>query len=117
MEYKYQDLVVSSPWLRRGPEAKKRQGTTPSKKKYMTQQEVAEYFGVSVGTVINWRKAGLLDFFRAPKSTRVMYPTESVLEFERRCIHRVEPPRRHRVVDEMRKRPGMSSKPRKKWRI
>lgn len=110
MEFK----VVSSPWLRE-PEAEKRQGTVS--KKYMTQQEVAEYFGVSVGTVINWRKAGQLDFFRAPKSTRVMYPTESVLEFERRCTRRTEPPRRHRVVDEMRKRPEVSSKPRKEWRI
>ncbi|HDM75097.1 MAG TPA: DNA-binding protein [Deltaproteobacteria bacterium] len=114
MEFKYQDVVVSSPWLR-VPEAKKTQGILS--KKYMTQQEVADYFGVSVGTVINWRKAGELDFFRPPGSTRVMYPRESVLEFERRCIHRVEPPRRHRVIDEMRKRPGMSSKPRKEWRI
>ena len=114
MEFKYQDVVVSSPWLR-VPEAKKTQGILS--KKYMTQQEVAEYFGVSVGTVINWRKAGELDFFRPPGSTMVMYPRQSVLEFERRCMRRVEPPKRHIVVDEMRKRPGMSSKPRKEWRI
>ena len=114
MEFKYQDLVVSSPWLR-VPEAKKMQGILS--KKYMTQQEVADYFGVSVGTVINWRRAGELDFFRPHGSTRVMYPMESVLEFERRCMHRVEPARRHRVIDEMRKRPGVSSKPKKEWRI
>jgi len=114
MKFAAKDLVVSSPWLR-GPEARKRQGTLS--KKYMTQQEVAEYFGVSLGTVIRWREAGELDFFRPHGSTRVMYPRESVLEFERRCMRRVEPPKRHIVVDEMRKRPGMSSKPRKEWRI
>ena len=114
MEFRSKEVVISSPWLR-VPEAKKRQGKHSNK--YMTQEEVAKYFGVSVGTVINWRKSGKLDFFRPSGSTRVMYPRESVLEFEQRCIHRVEPPRRHRVVDKIRKRPGMSSNPKKEWRI
>ena len=114
MKFAAKDLVVSSPWLR-GPEARKRQGTLS--KKYMTQQEVAEYFGVSVGTVINWRKAGELDFFRPHGSTRVMYPVESVLEFEQRYLHRNKPPKGQKKVIEMRKKPGVSSKPRKEWRI
>ena len=43
-------------------------------KKYLTQQEVADLFRVSPGTVKNWRDAGLLDYFQVPGSSRVLYP-------------------------------------------
>ena len=51
------------------------------KNELWTQSEVAEYFRVSGNTIKNWRNRGLLTFFRAPGSTRVLYLRDEVLEF------------------------------------
>ena len=52
-------------------------------KKYMTQQEVADYFRVVPATIKNWREKGFLTFWQAPGSTRVLYLRKSVEDFER----------------------------------
>jgi hypothetical protein len=52
-------------------------------KKYLTQQEVADLFRVKPGTVKNWREAGYLDYFQVPGSSRVLYPAETINQFER----------------------------------
>lgn len=49
--------------------------------KFWTQSEVANHFRVSENCVRNWRNRGLLSFFRAPGSTRVLYLRDEVLEF------------------------------------
>ena len=48
---------------------------------YLTQQEVANFLRVSAGTVKNWRERGLLSFWQAPGSTRVLYFAEEVKDF------------------------------------
>ena len=52
--------------------------------KYLTQEEVAMRFRVSQSTVKNWRDAGLLAYLQPPGSSRVIYPRESVDEFEKK---------------------------------
>ncbi len=52
-------------------------------KKYLTQQEVAALFRVKPGTVKNWRDAGYLDFFQVAGSSRVLYPADTINQFER----------------------------------
>ncbi len=59
----------------------KEEHTQKLDKQYLTQQEVADIFRVTPNTVRNWRKAGLLDFFQVPCSTRVLYPAQSVERF------------------------------------
>ena len=49
--------------------------------KYWTQAEVAKHFRISENCVRNWRNRGLLSYFRAPGSTRVLYLRDEVLEF------------------------------------
>ena len=50
-------------------------------KELWTQNEVAEYFRVSCNTVKNWRERGLLSFFRAPGSTRILYLADEIKDF------------------------------------
>ncbi len=54
--------------------------------KYLTQREVADRFRVTPSTIINWRERGLLTYFQAPSSSRILYPIESVEELERLSI-------------------------------
>jgi hypothetical protein len=49
---------------------------------YYTQQEVAEMFRVSQGTVIKWRQLGYLEYLRPPGSSRVLYTVSSVERFQ-----------------------------------
>jgi len=46
-----------------------------------TQNEVAKYFRVVPGTVKNWREQGLLKYWQAPGSSRVLFASEDVREF------------------------------------
>jgi len=86
--------------------------------KYMTQQEVADLFRVRPGTIKNWRDAGLLEYLQPPGSTRVLYPRESVEEFERQHTKKrakVIPFRRPAEIKRI--KPEVSTKPKKVWRI
>ena len=46
-----------------------------------TQSEVAEYFRVVSGTVKNWRGQGLLSYWQAPGSSKVLYYRDEVRDF------------------------------------
>jgi predicted site-specific integrase-resolvase len=86
--------------------------------RYLTQQEVALLFRVSLSTVKNWRDAGLLDYFQPPGSTRVLYPKDSVEEFERQSIKKAKVLAFKRP-DPVKKEVGraLSSTRIKKWRL
>jgi len=85
--------------------------------KYMTQQEVADLFRVQPATVKNWRDAGYMEYFQPPGSSRVLYPKESIDEFERRFTKKAKVIELKRPAEIKREMPGMSSKPQKDWRI
>lgn len=51
-----------------------------------TQNEVANYFRVVPGTIKNWRERGLLSYWQAPGSTRILYRKEEVLAFQEKNI-------------------------------
>jgi hypothetical protein len=85
--------------------------------KYLTQQEVADLFRVKPATVKNWREAGLLDYFQPPGSSRVLYPRESVEKFERSYTQKAKVIPFRRPAEIKGTKPGVSSKPRKEWRI
>jgi hypothetical protein len=50
-------------------------------KELWKQKEVAEYFRVVSGTVKNWREKGLLRYWQAPGSSKVLYYSDDVRKF------------------------------------
>jgi predicted site-specific integrase-resolvase len=86
--------------------------------KYLTQQEVADLFRVRPGTVKNWRDAGYLDYFQVPGSSRVLYPAETINQFEKQHIKRAKVIEFRRPEQVKREEPGLSSnRIKKRWRI
>jgi len=49
-----------------------------------TQSEVAEYFRVVSGTVKNWREQGLLSYWQAPGSSKVLFYRDEIKAFRDR---------------------------------
>jgi excisionase family DNA binding protein len=86
-------------------------------RKYMTQEEVALLFRVSQSTVKNWRDAGLLGYLQPPGSTRVLYPRDSVQQFEEQHTKKAKVLEFKRPTEIKRKKPGVSSRPEQEWRI
>ena len=53
------------------------------KQQFLTQKEVAEYFRVSQGTIINWRNQGLLSYWRVPVGKTVLYFRDEIKDFRK----------------------------------
>jgi len=91
-------------------EEKEKNGTL-----YLTQTEVADKFRVTPSTILNWRRRGLLEYFQAPGSTRVLYPAQAVERFEREHIKKEKGGPKPTEIK--RERPEISTKPKQEWRI
>ena len=52
-------------------------------KRYLRQKDLAERWQCVPGTIINYRKKGLLKYFRLPGSTNIYYYLDEVEELER----------------------------------
>ena len=50
-------------------------------KELWTQNEVSDYFRVVPGTVKNWREQGLLSYWQAPGSSKVLFFRDDIKEF------------------------------------
>ena len=50
-------------------------------KELWTQSEVAGYFRVVPGTVKNWREQGLLRYWQAPGSSKVLFFRDDIKDF------------------------------------
>jgi predicted site-specific integrase-resolvase len=85
--------------------------------KYLTQNEVADRFRVTPSTIKNWRDEGKLEYFQVPGSTRVLYPRESIEDFERQHTKKAKVLEFRRPAEIKRIKPEVSSKPQKEWRI
>jgi hypothetical protein len=85
--------------------------------RFLTQSELALRFRVSPSTIKNWRDQGKLEYFQPDGSSRVLYPRESVEAFERRFTRRVKTIERRKPAEVKREVHGMSSNPKKEWRI
>jgi excisionase family DNA binding protein len=84
---------------------------------YLTQEEVAMRFRVSQSTVKNWRDAGLLGYFQPPGSSRVLYPRETVDEFEKQHTKKAKILEFKRPAEVKKGKPEVSPKSEKEWRI
>ncbi len=82
---------------------------------YLTQQEVAARFRVAQSTVKNWRVRGLLRYFQAPGSKRVLYPVTAVEELEKKSIKQTKGVVRPTEIKG--RRPRVPAQPQKVWRV
>lgn len=85
---------------------------------FLTQQEVASYFKVVPATIKNWRDRGLLSYWQAPGSTRVLYYSSGVKEFrDKNTFNKKGGDVERKAVRVKREKPDISSTPSKQWRI
>ncbi len=85
---------------------------------WITQKELASRWHVSQGTIINWRDAGQLPFFRLPGASKVLYPMDEIFELENQNATTIKEVRRKQkqLTESQRKKPVVSAK-KKDWRI
>jgi hypothetical protein len=87
-------------------------------KKLWTQQEVADYLRVVPSTVKNWRDRGLIKFWQAPGSTRILYFENDIKDFIEKNTNGVKGGQQHNKNALIkREKPVVSAKPEKAWRI
>jgi len=85
--------------------------------RFLTQSELALRFRVSPSTIKNWRDQGKLEYFQPDGSSRVLYPVESVAEFERRFTQRAKVIERRKPAEVKKGKPEVSPKSQREWRI
>ena len=89
-----------------------------TEKKYLTQKQLAERYSTSESTIKNWRDRGYLPFFRLPGSNRVLYPLDGIIEAELQFTTPAkEVKNRQQSAERKRKKPVISTTPKKEWRI
>lgn len=79
-----------------------------------TQAEVADRFRVTASTVKNWRDRGLLAYFQAPGSRRILYPADAIIVFEKQSTKNSAAIKPKGIT---RERPDVSPRPKADWRI
>ncbi len=89
------------------------------KKDLWTQKEVADYFRVVPSTVKNWRNRGLIKYWQAPGSSRVLYFADEIKDFRDvntfNCKGGVQ--NKNKIKAIKREKPVVSANPEKEWRI
>ena len=90
---------------------------TETKKNYWNQQELAERYGVSKGTISKWTKDGHLPNLRFPGSTRILYPIDDVISAEAKHTTKAKEVE-DRVLQSVieRKKPVVSTTPQTEWK-
>ena len=84
-------------------------------KELWTQNEVAKFFRVVPGTVKNWREQGLLSYWQAPGSSKVLFFRDEIREFKNK--HTISKKGDDKPRAEIKKvKPSVSSE-KKEWRI
>lgn len=64
-------------------------------KKYYSEAEVCELFGVSKRTVARWRETGQIGYLRTPGSQTIRYTAQHLADFEKRHDHKAKGRRPH----------------------
>lgn len=97
----------------------KKNDVTEKNNKYLTQAQLAERWHVSPGIIINWREDGRIRFFQVPGTSKKLYPVAGIIELENQNTTTVkEVSNKQKQPTELkRKKPVMSAKPQKEWRI
>lgn len=86
---------------------------------YFTQRQLAERWHVSQGTIINMRRAGKLPVFPVPGTNRILFPVHKIELLEKlKTINEKETTEKRTNGQKLRrKKPVISDKPTKVWRV
>lgn len=87
------------------------------KKELWTQQEVADYFRVVPSTIKNWRDRGLIKYWQAPGSTRVLYFADEIRDFRDNNTFNGKGNAQGKKPAVKREKPVVSPNPARVWRI
>lgn len=87
------------------------------KKDFLTQKEVADLFRVVPSTVKNWRDRGLIKYWQAPGSTRVLYFADEIKDFRDNNTFNGKGGIQTKKKAVTREKPVVSANPKKEWRI
>ena len=83
-----------------------------------TQSEVADYYRVVSATVKNWRDQGLLSYWQAPGSSRVLYFREDIKLFKEKNTVQRKGGGRLKLMNGIKiGKPVVSTEPIEDWRI
>ena len=85
------------------------------KKELWTQSEVADYYRVVSATVKNWRDQGLLSYWQAPGSSKVLFYRDEIIDFRKQYTV-LKKGGKKPVVEIKRVKPIVSPS-QKEWRI
>jgi hypothetical protein len=90
-----------------------------SQKVYLTQTELADRWRCSEGTIINYRKKGLLPYFRLPECSKILYKVDDVEQIEQQNATRKgvdsNSHQNNQLKHQKRERPVVSAN--RDWRI
>lgn len=86
-------------------------------KKLLSQNEVANIFGVSANTIKNWRRNRILSYVRVPGSTRKFYLQDQIDELINRHTKHRKGGGSQLKTTKLKGKPRVSSKSDKDWRI
>ena len=92
---------------------------TPKQHIFLTQKLLSERWHVSQGTIISWRDAGRLPFFRLPGTSKILYPLKEImlLEIQHTTTIKEDTSTVSKVKNFKRKKPVVSANSPKEWRI
>ena len=90
----------------------------PNNNDLWTQQEVADYFRVVPSTIKNWREEGLISYWQAPGSTRVLYFSKEINDFrDKNSFNKKGGVNKTNNIKINKEKPVVSGNPDKKWRL
>jgi len=91
--------------------------TTNEQDKYFTQAEVAKRFRRAESTILNWRKDGMLSFFRPPGKRSVLYLKSEIEDLERQHTTIRKGGGARAKPKPTKKKPDVSTTSNKKWEV
>ncbi len=86
-------------------------------KELWTQKEVADYFRVVPATIKNWREQGLLSYWQAPGSSRVLFVKDDVIKFRDDNIRNQKGGESKAQPKPRKERPDLSATKNRKWKV
>ena len=87
------------------------------KNELWTQKEVADYFRSVEGTIIKWRKDGLLPYWQPPGSTKILYLRDGIINFRDNNTVSLNKGGDKPKAEIKRVKPCLSATEKKEWRI
>jgi len=84
-------------------------------RKYLSQKELAQRWNCSQGTIIGYRKKGIISYFQLPETKKINYELKVITEIENQNTIREGGDKKKAEIKRV--KPTVSTPPKKEWRI